>query len=868
MSNQPPRIGRWLLRLICSDAHFDEVAGDLEEIYQERLQARGKLIASTLYIRDAILSIRNVPLFRINPAVTVNLITIAIRSLKKRLSYSLLNIGGLAASIAFAFLSWLYVQDQSSYDKEFALADRIYRVNLEANMGGKVDVYSNVPTPVLAALRSSYPQIEDGARVALTRHIGTLEYKEKKSRSVNFVIADPSVVKLFDKEFIEGNPSKALVEPASVVISRSMAESIFGSIDVVGKVVYFVEFEKDLKITGVIEDDHRRSHFPMDVIVPWDTFKGFDSEKWYGFHTYAYILLNKENDIGALQQQMPEFFNRYMKKTFDEFNGKGRIFFQAITQIHLANELLWEPNPHGSSANVLALSLVALLLIIFAVINYVNLATAQAAERAGEVSIRKVMGSSRQLLWAQFLSESVLLATSAGVLAFALAWMMLPYFNQLTGLDISRYQFFAGVHVRSIFLLSTGIGLIAGIFPAFYLSSSPAVNSLRGKFTGSSTGEILRRILVGTQYFIAALLISGILLIFKQVSFIKNKEIGFDRRNLINIKVPSDTIVNYHIEVYRDAIKLSPKVISSALAHVDLHGEGDTFTPTLQNPDGTQFQTGAGSMWVGPDFFNTIGTEMIAGRSFNKTIADYDGTVLINEAAMKQFGWDKDPLNAKFIGWTPREVSMRDVIGVVKDFHLGVSYQVVQPTIIFASPSRGNESNLYVRIAGDNIKETLATLESTWNEKFPDHKMEYSFVDQDLLALYNREDNFLKLLLSLCVVIVVIASLGMVGLISYTTELRRKEIAIRKVLGSSFRHIGAILTQKFIVLLVIANVLAIPATWYLVDLWLSNFAYRADMSPITFAASFVACILFTGLSIGFHTIRAAVANPVDALKCE
>ena len=868
MSNQPPRIGKWLLRIICSDEHFDEVAGDLEEMYQDRLETRGKWIASILYVRDAILSFRNLRLFRINPAMTLNLITIAVRSLKKRLSYTFLNIGGLAASIAFAFLAWLYVQDETSYDKDFALADRIYRVNLETNTGGRVDVYSNLPKAVLPALKSSYPQIEEGARIELTRHIGTLEYKGKKSRSVNFVIAEPTILKLFDKEFIEGNPSKSLVEPASVVISRSMAESIFGSIDVLGKVVHAIEGNKDLKITGVIENDLRRSHFPMDVIISWSTVNDVESRRWHGFHTYAYVLLNRENDIHALQKQMPAFFDRYMKKAYDEFSGSGKIFFQPITEIHLDKELLWEPNPHGSRENILALSLVALLLVFFAVINYVNLATAQAAERAGEVSIRKIMGSSRQLLWAQFLGESILLAMSAGVLAFILAWTMLPYFNQLTGLSITRYQFFAGVHIRSVFLLSIGIGFIAGIFPAFYLSSSPAVNSLRGKFTGSSTGDVLRRILVGTQYFTAALLISGILLIFNQVSFIKNKDIGFDKRNLINIRVPSDTIVNYHMDVYINAIKTSTKVVSTSLAHIDLQDEGNTFTPTLQNPDGTRFQASALTMSVGPEFFTTAGAEIMIGRSFEHTIADYDRTILINEAAMKKFGWDKDPLNAKFIGWTPREVSWHDVIGVVRDFNLGVSYNVVQPMIIFASQSRGNYTNLYVKITGDNIKETVTMLESTWKEKFPDHKMEYSFVDQDLLALYTREDNFLKLLLCLCVVTIVIASLGMIGLISYTTELRRKEIAIRKVLGSSFRSIIGVLTQKFVFLLIIANLLAIPATWYVVDLWLTKFEYRAGMPPLAFAAPFAACILFTGLSIGYHTIRAALANPVDALKCE
>jgi putative ABC transport system permease protein len=320
----------------------------------------------------------------------------------------------------------MYVDDQTSYDKYFVNADRVYRVNLEADMNGKVDVYANIPKPIAPALKSTYTQIEDVARVRLTDHIGTLEFKEKKVRSVNLVCADPAILKMFDKEFIEGNAKTALLEPASVIINRSMAEDLFGSIDVVGKVVHFIEFERDLKVTGVIENDYRHSHFPMDVIISWDTFKEYDSDKWYGFHAYSYILLNSANDIKALQRQMPAFFDHYMKKTFDEFGGKGKLFFQPMKEIHLADELVWEPNGHGSSANVLALSFVAILLIAFAVINYINLATAQAGERAAEVSIRKVMGSSRQMLWAQFFSESVLLAMSAGVLALILAWILLP----------------------------------------------------------------------------------------------------------------------------------------------------------------------------------------------------------------------------------------------------------------------------------------------------------------------------------------------------------------------------------------------------------------------------------------------------------
>jgi len=867
MNDQPPRIGRWLLRWIYDDDHFDEVWGDLEEIFQDRLQSRGRFVASVLYLKDVILSVPNLNLFRLNPAMIGNLVTIALRSLRKRMSYSILNIAGLATSIAFAFMLWLYISDQSSYDKHYPLADRIYRVNLEANMNGKVDVYCNVPQPTAEALKSTYSQIEETARIGLAKHIGTLEYKDKKIKSANFVIADPSVLKLFHRDFIEGIAATALSEPGFAIITESIALGLFGQSDVVGRVVHFNEFEKDLTIRGVIADDARRSHFPMDVIVSWDTFKEFNSDRWYGYHTYTYILLNNGNDVATLDHQMPAFFDRYFRKTFDEFNGKGRLFFQPLTDIYLSDELVWEPNPHGSRTNVLALSLVALLLVAFAVINYVNLATAQAADRAMEVSIRKTMGSSRQLLWSQFLYESILLSAGAAVLSIGLAWMLLPFFNDMSGMKLRAYDFFTLLHINAILLLAVGVGFLAGIFPAFYLSSSPAVNSLKGKFSVSPAGEILRRVLVTTQYFIAALLISGIMLIYNQVVFIKNKEIGFQRENLLNIKVPSDSVVNNHIDVYMNDIKTSPRVIAASLGSIELHGESNSFSPTLQNEDGSRFQMGSDLLYVDADFIPTIGAEIVAGRNFDKAMpTDREGSVLINEAAVRKFGWQKNPLGGKFVGFTPREVEEKNIVGVVKDFHLGVSYQLVHPTIIFFTG--GGETNLYVRLNNDDPAGTLATIEATWTKHFPNHKIEYSFVDQDLKSLYTREDNFLSLLTSFCVAVVFIASLGIIGLISYTTQLRKKEIAIRKVLGSTFSNTIAILSRKFIFLVIIANILAIPATWYIVRLWLTNFSYHADWSPLAFVAPLGICLLFTAFSIVWHTSRAALANPAEALKCE
>jgi putative ABC transport system permease protein len=609
-------------------------------------------------------------------------------------------------------------------------------------MNGKRDVYSNASQPVARALRSDYSQVEDVTCIALTSHRGTLENKETKVRSENLIVADSNVLRFFERNFVEGNPANALSLPGSVVISVSMANDLFGQLDVLGRVIHLREYEKDLKVTGVMEDDTHRSHFPMDVIVSSTTFSEWQSDKWYGFHTYMYVLLNQENDIATLDAQMPAFFVKYMKKTFDEFNGTARLHFQPLTEIYLSDELAWEPNPHGSKTNILALSMVAILLIVFAVINYVNLATAQAAERATEVSIRKTMGSSRRLLWAQFLSESILLSSSAGVVAIALSWGLLPYFNRLSGVELGTREFFTSLNLGVILLSTIGVGLLAGIFPAFYLSSSHALGALKGKFVVSPMGEILRRVLVTSQYFIAALLISGILLVYDQVTFIKNKDIGFTKENLLNVKIPHDSVVNNHVDVYVNTIKTLPNVLSTSLASIELHKESDSFSPTLKSEDSTEFQMGSDLIWVDADFLPTIGAEIVTGRNFDKRTTDVNVSILINEAAAKKFGWEKNPLGGKLAGFTPTEPLSMDVIGVVKDFNIGV------------------------------------------------------------------------------------------------------------------------------LLVIIANVLAVPATWYLVREWLSNFAYRIDINPVAFVVPFMICLLFTGLSIGYHTGRAALANPVSALKCE
>lgn len=869
---QSPRLGRWLLHRIFNDRLYDEISGDLEEIFNDRLARRGRFFATAGYYKDVLLSVRNIGLRgkegrRDNAGMMRSLLVIAFRSLKKRAMYSTLNVAGLTMSICSAFLMGLYLFDQFSYDRHFNHSERIYRVNLETNMNGKRDVYCNVPQPLPAALKTSYPQIEETARVALTDHTGTLEHKDKKVPSNKLVIADGSILKIFEREFVYGNPREALSQPASIVVSESIARDLFGRKDVIGELVYFKDFEKELKITGVMADDDRRSHFPMHAIVSWSTFPQYESDEWYGFHTYAYVLLREGTHVSTLAEQMPSFFDRYMKKTFDEFNGTANIHFQPLVDIYLSEPLVWEPNPHGNRTYVIALASVVVFLLVFAIVNYVNLATARAGERASEVGIRKVLGSSSRSLQIQFLGESFMLAIAAGVLSIILAFALLPMFSRFSGVTVEWRDLITPAAIGALMLLTLTIGFLAGIVPAFYLSSLQSLKILKGRFVTGKRGEILRRALVTTQYFFAAVLISGVVIVYEQTRYIKNRDIGFEKENLVNVSVPSDSIVNNHIDVYMKAIETWSEVRSASLAQVKVHGEANSFSPTLQNPDGTKFQSGSDIVWADADFFPTIGAQIVAGRNFDKNITtESETSVIINEAAAKKFGWTENPLAGKFAAFTPYEPYEMNVIGVVKDFHIGVSYRYVHPTIIFLS--HGGETSLYVRLAGDDLQSTLDKMRATWSEHFPAFPFEYSMTDMDLASLYEKDEKFLAITGVFCLMTLTIASLGIIGLISYTTQVKRKDIAIRKVLGSTSANIVAILSRKFVYLLVIASALSIPAGSYISTIWLRNFDYHVEITPWPFVIAVSVCFFFTASSILYHTIYAARTNPANALKYE
>lgn len=804
-----------------------------------------------------------------------SLFNTAIRSLAKRKFYSILNILGLATSMAFAFLLWLYVQDQQAYDQHFANADRIYRVNADFDMNGKRDIYSNAPRPVGPTLKAEYPEVEAYARVrgmgGLQVHTAVMEVEEVRVESRDIYISDSTVFKIFDREFIAGNPDESLTDPNSIVLSESMAKKLFGTSEAFGKSLLLQGFNpRHLKVTGIVKDEKGKSHIPMDAFISWTTFPyAPEMTQWYGAHVYTYILLNETNNIQALDDKIPAFYEKHMKETFDRSNGKADLIFQPITQVYLDQEYVWEPNGHGSRTNVIALNIVIIFLIVFACINYVNLATARATERAAEVGIRKTLGSSQVVLVAQFLAESVLLSVFSGLFALVLCIGILPYFNSLADLTVTYAVLLSMSNVLMVLGLSVLVGLLAGLYPAFYLSSLQTLTVLKGKFTSSQAGELLRKMLVTSQYFIAAILIASILFVAEQTRFIKNKDIGFDKESIIAIQVPSDTIVSYHFDPYLNELRKSKHIGGVTNSYYSLDREANQFTPTLENEDGTTFQTGADLITVDANFVEAIGLKMVEGRNFSReSTADQQLSILINETAVKKFGWEENPLAGKYVGFPDAQgnVTKLNVIGVVNDFSLGASYQTINPLIIFLNNSGGTTA--YVRANANESAQALEDIKTAWTKIFPGYELNYNFLDESLDALYKKEDKFLGLLTAFSVIIIFIASLGIIGLISFTAELKKKEIAIRKVLGSPGQSIIVLLSRKFAILLLLANAAALPATWFLMDLWLKNFAYHIELGPLPFIIAFAVSIFFTGLSLIYHTAHALSENPVNALNYE
>jgi putative ABC transport system permease protein len=800
-----------------------------------------------------------------------NYFKITFRNLVKHKTYSLINILGLAIGIASFLIISLYITDELKYDRYHKNAKNIYRLVNVYDFEGVGENSASSPFPVAFALKNDYPgMIKNVVRIFnFQAPRSFVEYNDKKFNEKRFFFADSTFFEIFDFDFVKGNPNTALNENGSLVITESMAEKYFGREDPMGKIIRF-ETNLELHVTGIIKDVPTQSHFIFDFMGSMSSlrqrFGGNLPKTWVWNPCWTYLQLEKNLDPKSLEAKFPEFIQKYF---YDAEKANITLYLQPLLDIHLKSRLDYEIEPNNSINSIYIYSAIAIFLLVIAIINYMNLSTAASAGRAKEIGIKKVTGAHQLQLIVQFIGESVIMSFIALTIAIILVEFITPFFNDYTGKQISINTLFQFSNLVQIILLGFLVGILSGAYPALYLSSFEPVSVLKSKIKlGSGTG-LSRKILVVAQFTISITLIIGTVIIHKQLNFLRNADLGFEKDNIIVVPINRTPVANIYPTFKRELLNNSN--IVSVTTMDDLFGSSHNtheFRPEGFPEDKWQFYP---ALVVNYDFVKTFGINIIAGRDYheeNKT--DPSKGMLINEAMVKHLGWEspEKALGKKFKSLNGDE----RVIGVFKDFHATSLHEEAGPFILNMKEYPGEVlwfmKYLVVRIHPGTEKNALAFIEKMWSKTSPDRPFEYFFLQQELANLYKDEENLSQLSLIFSLIIIFIAALGLIGLSSFLAEQKTKEIGIRKVLGATSMNIVQSISKEFIWLILLACGLAWIIGYLVMSYWLNSFPYQTPISWKIFVFAglfaFVVALAITSL----RAIIAARANPVVTLKYE
>lgn len=798
---------------------------------------------------------------------------VAIRHMKKRKSYAIMNILGLAVSISFSLLIWMYVDNESGFDQHYQNADRIYRVIFDVRHDGMHVPQADIGQPVGPTMKSDFPEVIEKTRLRRFGATNTFSKGDVAIESSDFFIADADFFKVFSTEVLFGDKETALAAPKTVVLTESLAMQLFGRIDVVGETLIYsgVAPPMDIKITAVIKDLGNKTHLPMRAMISYGTY--FDERELINWlrKSYTYVLLDEQNDAQSLRSKLPAFSDQYLAEVLRQRlspTATVQLHLQPLTEIYLADEYLGEPYPHGSKENLQILSTTMIFLLVMACINYVNLSTATAVERSSEVGIRKTLGASRGSLVFKFLSESIFLALMAGVVAILISILLLPYFSEITSLDKRVSDLFSGTNLLGILLLSLTMGLLAGLYPSVYLTRFQPLTALK---PGGGVGRRgwLRKGLIVIQYAIAGSLMIWIFVIDQQIDFAKQRDVGFDKSNILELTLPDNEASLQSVDAFLSELNEWPQIKGVAKTTFDLTSGYGVGSHLMKSPEGEEVNANLAAISVNYGFIKALGAQFIAGGDFNENKPSQRG-VLINQSAMEEYGWNDNPLQAKYLS-RDRQGNVSgewDVIGVVSDFKPGASYDIVSPLIMFLDARTKPGMRILVNVNLQNPTVIAPELGKLWERHFPNDMFEFQVLEDRLNRLYAKEETFQELLAVLNLITVLITILGVVGLISFTTEVRKKEIAIRKISGARVETIMTLLSKQFLILLLVAFALAGPIGYYLSSNWLENFSIHVKLTMLPVGYTLLICLLFTIVAISYHALKAARENPVDAMRYE
>ncbi len=803
-----------------------------------------------------------------------NYFKIAWRNLIKHKLFSLLNIGGLAVGLATCLVILLFVRDELNYDRFNEKADRMVRVIFKADIdGGKINE-ANVMPPTAEALLHDYPEVEAATRLRQYGEpkvtVGEHTYKEGK-----FAFVDPNFFEVFTLPLLKGDVQTALVDPNTIIISQKMADLYFPGENPIGKVLNFKDWNKSFKVTGLIDKVPANSHFHFDLFGSMASFEDARAPSWMMSEFYTYLVLQEGFDYRELEAKLPVVVEKYMGPqiqqymgvTLDQFRSRGNkigLFLQPLTDIHLHSDVNFDLEPGGDIRYVYIFSAVALFMLIIAGINFINLTTASAAKRAKEVGIRKVMGSIRSQLVGQFLTESVLLAVLSLVGAVMLVNWALPIFNELADKELSFSSAAMPYLPLALLALCLIVGVFAGLYPAFFLSSFKPASVLKGKFTTSKKSAGLRSGLVVFQFFISTIMIVGTLVVYQQLSYIQNKNLGYEKDQLLIL--PDTRILGAREDLFRQQILDDPRVLDVTASSYRPAGYSHS-NNSLAYPDGDDSRMMRTLEYqVDEHYIPTFGMQMAAGRNFSADLSSDSTAMIINQTAANAFGWGNDALEhtiTRFKGDAGKKVDYH-IIGVVADFNFKSLHEPITPLLMVMEKSSG----LTVRTKTAEVSGLIASLKEQWSALQPDEPFTYDFADELLQQTYLSEQKSGQILKMFSLLTIFVSCLGLFGLATFTAEQRKKEIGVRKVLGASEQQITWLLSRDFMKLVLVACALAVPVAYWAMGRWLEDFAYRIDLEWWMFLCA----ILITGaialLTVSYHAIRSALMNPVDSLAAE
>jgi len=792
-----------------------------------------------------------------------NYIKIAFRNLWRHKSFSLINIIGLAVGMTACLLIMMYVRFELSYDNFHAKGDQIYRLNVDIKSSATETMKLAVGSaPMGPALKGDFPEILESTRLfggGMLVKVNDRIFQEDK-----VFYAEPSLFKVFSLQMVKGDPAQALNNPYSLVITESTAKKYFGSDDPMGKTI-LVENKYPSTVTGVIKDIPVNSQLQCDMLYSVSTLEKMYPgrlEQWGNFGNFTYLLLGKGTDATRLQAKFPAFLKRHINET-DRKNGEDYALFIEPLKDAYMDTREWAGET-GSKSNIYIFSIIASFILLIAAINFINLTTARATERAKEVGIRKVIGAMRSQLTGQFLGESIVISLISFLFAVGLVSLLLPQFNQLAGKEICP-NIFAHGYIFILFVISLAIGLAAGFYPALALSAFKPIVVLKGRFSTSSKGTLLRKGLVIFQFTISIILIVGTLVVYNQLKYMRSQPLGFDKDQMLMLNFGGDDKVHASLEEVKNEFKSIPNVLSvtassgvPGLGNPNAHSE-------IENKEGTMQPININMYDVDYDFVKTYGMKIIAGRDFSTSFGtDTTKAIVINEATSKALGFSSpaQAVGKKFSQWG------RDgqIVGVVKDFHYRSLQENVEPLNFRVNP--GNTWAFTLKISAANVPATIAAVQNKWKTLIPQRPFDYSFVDQSFDKQYSTEDRFGTLFLYFSVLAIFISCLGLLGLASYSTLQRTREIGIRKVMGASIFGIVNMLSKEFLLLVIIAAVIAFPLSWYGMHTWLQDFAYKINIGWWVFAIAGMLSVMIAITTVSFQAIRAALANPVKSLRSE